>query len=171
MASIAERAKWVDAAAALVCGVAALQFVFAGIQKLDDPTAFAQAVGRHGLVGSSIGDVVWAIAIGELAIGVLLVAGLLFPKLIIAALGITGAVLGGFTAYLCVVWFERGPVLDCGCKGIMALSIAGATLRNAVFLIAMTWLFVRRMQRCPAAPTAGGADSFRDWLPKRSRGT
>lgn len=101
---------WVALAARLVLGAVAL---WAGLAKVVDLRASDASVAAYGLVSPEAARVIGgALPFAEIAVGVLLIAGLATR---LAAL-LTAALMGVYIAAIASAW-ARGLSIDCGCFG------------------------------------------------------
>lgn len=132
-------ASWISTAARLVLGAV---FLIAGGLKVIDPQSSVAAVRAYRLLPSSLANVVgWGLPFGEIALGLLLLAG------------IATRVVAAASAILLVIFIAavasaaaRGLSIDCGCFGGGGDVAPGQTaygleiLRDIGLLLLAVWL-------------------------------
>lgn len=124
-------------------------WAWAGLAKISDPAAAAQAVRAYRILPESmVKPVGYGLPFLELALALLLVVGL---GTRIAA-GLSGVLLLVFIAGISSVW-ARGLTIDCGCFGGGGQVAASQTrylqeiLRDTGFLLLAAWLVWRPRSR------------------------
>lgn len=129
-------------------GLAAVWLVSGSI-KLSDPGQTYLAVKAYDVLPDGLlHPLATALPLLELALGVLLLAGLLTR----AAAVVSAVVLVAFIAAVAQSW-ARGLTIDCGCFGGGGQVAAGQTqypqeiARDVGFLVLATWLIVRSRTR------------------------
>jgi uncharacterized membrane protein YphA (DoxX/SURF4 family) len=132
-------ARWVSTAARLVLGGV---FIVAGALKVIDPQSSVAAVRAYRLLPSSVETIVgWGLPFAEIALGLLLVAG-------IATRAVAAAAAALLLVFICAVasaWV-RGLSIDCGCFGGGGEVAPGQTaygtelLRDVGLLLLALWL-------------------------------
>ncbi len=123
-------------------GFVAFYFVHTGHEKINNPQWFVQAVARHGLASPQVAHWAQYLAVFEIIIGFVVIAGLCHRAARCYSTLICISVLGTFSFYLLAVLIEKGPLLDCGCSGITKFNIGEALIRNIIFLIPMLYIFI-----------------------------
>jgi uncharacterized membrane protein YphA (DoxX/SURF4 family) len=106
----AAAARWISTGARLVLGGV---FVVAGVLKAVDPQSSVAAVGAYQLLPASLATIVgWGLPFAEIALGLLLLAGIATR----AVAAVAGLLLVIFIAGV-VSAAARGLSIDCGCFG------------------------------------------------------
>jgi uncharacterized membrane protein YphA (DoxX/SURF4 family) len=132
-------ARWVSTGARLVLGGV---FLVAGVLKAVDPQSSAAAVRAYQLLPNSLATVVgWGLPFAEIALGLLLLAGIATRAVAAAA----AMLLVVFIAAVVSV-AARGLSIDCGCFGGGGEVAPGQTaygielVRDAGLLLLAVWL-------------------------------
>jgi uncharacterized membrane protein YphA (DoxX/SURF4 family) len=147
----AAAARWISTGARLVLGGV---FVVAGVLKAIDPQSSVAAVGAYRLLPASLATIVgWGLPFAEIALGLLLLAG-------IATRAVAAA-----TAMLLVIFIAgvmsaaaRGLSIDCGCFGGGGAVAPGHTaygmevVRDAGLLLLALWLIWQPRSRLTLDP-------------------
>ena len=140
-------ADWVGTAARL--GLAVV-WAWAGLAKIDDPEAAAQAVRAYRILPEAlVKPFGYGLPFLEVALALLLLVGL---GTRIAAL-VSGVLLLVYIGSIASVW-ARGISIDCGCFGGGGAVSASHTaylqeiLRDLGFLLVVGWLVRRPRSRC-----------------------
>jgi uncharacterized membrane protein YphA (DoxX/SURF4 family) len=152
---LAGAARWVSTAARLVLGGV---FLVAGVLKAIDPQSSVAAVRAYELLPSSFATIVgWGLPFVEIAIGLLLLAGIA-----------TRAVAGAATILLLIFMAAvvsaavRGLSIDCGCFGGGGEVAPGQTaygrelVRDTGLLLLALWLVWKPQSRFALDRFAGG---------------
>jgi uncharacterized membrane protein YphA (DoxX/SURF4 family) len=136
------RAPWVSTAARAVLGGV---FLVAGALKVADPQASVAAVRAYQLLPAELGTAVgWGLPFAEIAVGLLVLAGLATRA---AATTAAGMLLVFVAAVASAA--VRGLSIDCGCFGNGGPVPPGTTgygaeiTRNVVLLLLAGWLVAR----------------------------
>lgn len=136
---LAAAARWVSTMARLVLGGV---FLVAGVLKAIDPQASVTAVRAYQLLPTSLATIVgWGLPFAEIALGLLLLAGIA-TRAVAAAAGILLVI---FIAGVVSV-AARGLSIDCGCFGGGGEVAPGQTaygielVRDAGLLLLAVWL-------------------------------
>jgi uncharacterized membrane protein YphA (DoxX/SURF4 family) len=151
---LAGAARWVSTAARLVLGGV---FLVAGVLKAIDPQSSVAAVRAYELLPSSFATIVgWGLPFVEIAIGLLLLAGIA-----------TRAVAGAATILLLIFMAAvvsaavRGLSIDCGCFGGGGRVAPGQTaygrelVRDTGLLLLALWLVWKPQSRFALDQFAG----------------
>ena len=135
----AAAARWVSTVARLVLGGV---FLAAGVLKAIDPQSSVTAVRAYQLLPTSLATIVgWGLPFAEIALGLLLLAGIA-TRAVAAAAGILLVI---FIAGV-VSAAARGLSIDCGCFGGGGEVAPGQTaygielVRDACLLLLAVWL-------------------------------
>jgi uncharacterized membrane protein YphA (DoxX/SURF4 family) len=134
------RLAWAGTGARLVLAVV---FVWSGIAKMSDPDAAVRAVRAYRILPESlIHPAAWALPFVELAVAVLLLAGIATRL----SAAVAALLLGTFMIAIGSAW-ARGLQIDCGCFGgggpaqvtaakyLLELARDAALLGLAIFLV------------------------------------
>jgi uncharacterized membrane protein YphA (DoxX/SURF4 family) len=133
---------WVSTACRLALGAV---WIWAGVAKAADPFATLRSVRAYQLLPEGAVQVVaFGLPFFEIALGGLLVLGLLVRPVAVASL----VVLGLFTAAIASAW-ARGLNIDCGCFGASATQGAYGweLLRDVTFSLLAARLVARTQSR------------------------
>jgi putative oxidoreductase len=131
------------AATLIRIGLGAL-FVFAGVAKLRDPTAFATEIANYRLVPSLAPYLATTLPTVELVVGVALVVGPLLWRRAAAVAAM--ALLAMFT--VAVVHVVRSGInVECGCFGGSSGPVSGWTVARDLALLAAAAFVFRDTQR------------------------
>jgi uncharacterized membrane protein YphA (DoxX/SURF4 family) len=147
----AAAARWISTGARLVLGGV---FVVAGVLKAIDPQSSVAAVGAYQLLPASLATIVgWGLPFAEIALGLLLLAG-------IATRAVAAA-----TAILLMIFIAgvmsaaaRGLSIDCGCFGGGGAVAPGHTaygmevVRDTGLLLLALWLIWQPRSRLTLDP-------------------
>ena len=149
-AAAADRQGWLDWAGTLARVGLAVVWIWAGLAKVTDPDAAVLSVRAYRLLPEVlVRPVAWGLPFLELALAVLLLAGI--------ANRIAGAVSAGlllvFMLGIASAW-ARGLQIDCGCfsgggpdSSVDAARYLGELLRDAGLLLAAAYLVWRPQSR------------------------
>jgi uncharacterized membrane protein YphA (DoxX/SURF4 family) len=147
-------ARWVSTGARLVLGGV---FLVAGVLKAVDPHSSAAAVRAYQLLPNSLATVVgWGLPFAEIALGLLLLAGIATRAVAAAA----AMLLVVFIAAVVSV-AARGLSIDCGCFGGGGEVAPGQTaygielVRDAGLLLLAVWLVWQPRSRLALERFAG----------------
>jgi uncharacterized membrane protein YphA (DoxX/SURF4 family) len=140
------RTPWISAAARVVLGGVLL---IAGTLKALDPQASVAAVRAYELLPDGLATAVgWGLPFAEIALGVLLVAGVAVRIVAAAAAGLLLVFVAAVASAA-----VRGLSIDCGCFGAGGVVAPGATAygadiaRDAGLLLLAGWLVARPNSR------------------------
>jgi uncharacterized membrane protein YphA (DoxX/SURF4 family) len=139
-------AAWISTVARLVLGGV---FVVAGVLKAVDPQSSVAAVGAYKLLPASLATIVgWGLPFAEIALGLLLLAGIATR----AVAAVAGLLLVIFIAGV-VSAAARGLSIDCGCFGGGGQVNPGETaygtelVRDVGLLLVAAWLVWKPQSR------------------------
>jgi uncharacterized membrane protein YphA (DoxX/SURF4 family) len=142
----AAAARWISTGARLVLGGV---FVVAGVLKAVDPQSSVAAVSAYQLLPASLATIVgWGLPFAEIALGLLLLAGI--ATRVVAA--VAGMLLVIFIAGV-VSAAARGLSIDCGCFGGGGQVNPGETaygielVRDVGLLLLAAWLVWKPQSR------------------------
>jgi uncharacterized membrane protein YphA (DoxX/SURF4 family) len=142
----AAAAAWISTGARLVLGGV---FVVAGVLKAVDPQSSVAAVGAYRLLPASLATIVgWGLPFAEIALGLLLLAGIATR----AVAAVAGLLLVIFIAGV-VSAAARGLSIDCGCFGGGGQVDPGETaygtelVRDVGLLLLAAWLVWKPQSR------------------------
>ena len=130
--------EWISTAARAALGAV---WIWAGLAKAADPFATLLSVRGYQLLPEPAVQVVaFGLPFVEIAVGGLLLVGLIVRPLAVASL----LMLGMFVAAIASAW-ARGLSIDCGCFGAGTARgvYAGEMLRDGAFALLAVWLAVR----------------------------
>jgi hypothetical protein len=123
-------------------------FVYAAYTKIRQGwLLFALSIDSYQMLpGWAVFAVARTLPWAELALGILLIAGIWLRHLSVVATGILGA----FFAIMVAQYF-RGATIDCGCFGVGEPLSVKTLFRDGVLLVAAAWLVVHSRRKIPVS--------------------